>query len=261
MFTEKIDEHHIRKINGYYEVFFKRQDVKSTFKTLEDALEYRDRIWETIVKESITKVKIVDARKYYPLNVIDMIYNKLKPLELKNIDRVWVDDNAKANVDYVIGRIANSNIDIFMEYVNGKTGAQIAEERGFTRQYVSLVVQDILEKILQYRDYILYPSEFIEYEDKIAEYTAKNAELDEKIKMLDEQLKHIKDEHPALFVSIKSLGLKRRTYNSLIRNEINWCEQLCDMTEEELMQIRSLGVAGLEDIKQKLNEKGYKLRG
>jgi DNA-directed RNA polymerase subunit alpha len=61
-------------------------------------------------------------------------------------------------------------------------------------------------------------------------------------------------------MTIEELDLSVRTYNCLKRRGINFVDDLCRMTEDELFQIRNFGRSCLEDVKENLNEHGWSIR-
>lgn len=61
-------------------------------------------------------------------------------------------------------------------------------------------------------------------------------------------------------VAIDALGLSVRAYNCLKRAHIDSIEQLTDMTEEDLKQVRNLGHNNIEEINDKLRERGLSLK-
>lgn len=64
----------------------------------------------------------------------------------------------------------------------------------------------------------------------------------------------ITDERP-----IEDLELTVRSYNCLKREGVDTIGQLATMTEEELMNIRNLGMKSVDEIRSKLEEYGYTL--
>src|SRR3989344_920284 len=51
---------------------------------------------------------------------------------------------------------------------------------------------------------------------------------------------------------LKSLGLSNRSYNALLKNEINKISQLSAMTHEQLMTVEGLGAKSVEEIERLL---------
>ncbi|HEY0129280.1 MAG TPA: DNA-directed RNA polymerase subunit alpha C-terminal domain-containing protein, partial [Rubrobacteraceae bacterium] len=64
----------------------------------------------------------------------------------------------------------------------------------------------------------------------------------------------IQDERP-----VEDLELTVRSYNCLKREGVDTIGQLATMTEEELMNIRNLGMKSVDEIRSKLLEYGYSL--
>ena len=62
----------------------------------------------------------------------------------------------------------------------------------------------------------------------------------------------INDERP-----VEDLELTVRSYNCLKREGVDTIGQLATMTEEELMNIRNLGMKSVDEIRSKLTEYGY----
>lgn len=64
------------------------------------------------------------------------------------------------------------------------------------------------------------------------------------------------------YSEIEALGLTNRAFNSLTqRADVRTIEQLTSMTEEEILDIPYTGEQSLEDIKERLAEHGYSLKG
>ena len=64
-----------------------------------------------------------------------------------------------------------------------------------------------------------------------------------------------KDDSPSLSdIKIESMNLSIRTFNALKRAGINTAQQLSEMTGDELMRVRLLGVKGVEEVREKLRE-------
>jgi DNA-directed RNA polymerase subunit alpha len=63
-----------------------------------------------------------------------------------------------------------------------------------------------------------------------------------------------------LQLTIEDLELPVRVLNCLHRGGINTVGQLIEKTEEDLMALRSFGARSIEDVKEKLEKRGLKLR-
>lgn len=63
-----------------------------------------------------------------------------------------------------------------------------------------------------------------------------------------------------LEMTIEELELSVRTYNCLKRVGINTVDELLDLTESDLMQVKNLGKKGFEEVVQKLSALGLSLK-
>ena len=63
-----------------------------------------------------------------------------------------------------------------------------------------------------------------------------------------------------LQMTIEELDLSVRTFNCLKRAGINTVEDLISKTEDDMMKVRNLGRKSLEEVVEKLESLGYKLR-
>ncbi len=63
-----------------------------------------------------------------------------------------------------------------------------------------------------------------------------------------------------LEMTIEELDLSVRSYNCLKRASINTVEELTEKTEDDMMKVRNLGKKSLEEVIQKLDELGLKLK-
>ena len=59
---------------------------------------------------------------------------------------------------------------------------------------------------------------------------------------------------------IEGLGLSRKPYHALKRNKIHTVDQLLKLSTSELFNIRGLGIKGIEQIIDKLEERGHNLK-
>ncbi|MBU6150976.1 MAG: hypothetical protein KGR25_05965, partial [Chloroflexi bacterium] len=62
-------------------------------------------------------------------------------------------------------------------------------------------------------------------------------------------------------LSVDDLELSNRTLNCLKRNTINRLEQLASMTRDDLLHLRNFGEKSLEELEEKLAERGVFLWG
>ena len=69
------------------------------------------------------------------------------------------------------------------------------------------------------------------------------------------------DSHEIIMgLGIDELELSVRSYNCLKRAGINTVEELCNMSNEDMMHVRNLGRRSLEEILQKLKDLGVELK-
>jgi len=72
-----------------------------------------------------------------------------------------------------------------------------------------------------------------------------------------------KEEEPkerSLDMTIEELDLSVRSYNCLKRASINTLQELIQKSEEDMMKVRNLGKKSLEEVQQKLESMGLKLK-
>jgi len=72
-----------------------------------------------------------------------------------------------------------------------------------------------------------------------------------------------KEEEPkdrSLDMTIEELDLSVRSYNCLKRASINTLQELINKSEDDMMKVRNLGKKSLEEVQQKLESMGLKLR-
>ena len=65
---------------------------------------------------------------------------------------------------------------------------------------------------------------------------------------------------PDLDLPIEDLDLSERPRNCLKRAQVNTVGELLQKTEEDLLNITNFGQKSLDEVKQKLDERGFKLR-
>ena len=61
-------------------------------------------------------------------------------------------------------------------------------------------------------------------------------------------------------MTVEELDLSVRSFNCLKRANINTVEELINKTEEDMMRVRNLGRKSLEEVVEKLESLGYRLR-
>lgn len=68
------------------------------------------------------------------------------------------------------------------------------------------------------------------------------------------------DSEPMMSKTIDELELSVRSFNSLKRAGINTVEELCDKTSDEMLKLRNFGKKSYDEVMNKLDEMGLKLR-
>ena len=68
------------------------------------------------------------------------------------------------------------------------------------------------------------------------------------------------DSEPMMSKTIDELELSVRSFNSLKRAGINTVEELCDKTSDEMLKLRNFGQKSYDEVMNKLDEMGLKLR-
>lgn len=169
-----LNESHIRKIKDKFIVNFHSYGINKTFRTLDEAIEYRNEMLDYVKKQDMKKIDIRNKRLLYPYNICDMLYKQLAPAERAKIDFEFVEEHAKENIDAIVERFVESEKrkEVFYEYVNGKNGAEIARERGVSRQAINNDVQGVCQLISDNINYVIYPGTF-------AGRSVKKADFDE----------------------------------------------------------------------------------
>jgi DNA-directed RNA polymerase subunit alpha len=66
---------------------------------------------------------------------------------------------------------------------------------------------------------------------------------------------------PDLDLPIEDLDLSERPRNCLKRAQVNTVGELLTKTEDDLLNITNFGQKSLDEVKQKLDERGLTLRG
>ena len=72
---------------------------------------------------------------------------------------------------------------------------------------------------------------------------------------------HVAASSPDLDLPIEDLDLSERPRNCLKRAQINTVGELLTKTEDDLLNITNFGQKSLDEVKQKLDERGLTLRG
>ena len=86
-------------------------------------------------------------------------------------------------------------------------------------------------------------------------------EVDLEAELVPEEDQESAEQNKLFEKTIEELDLSVRSYNCLKKSNINTFGDIIGKTEEEIMSIKNLGKKSLEEIKDKVNEFGYNLKG
>ena len=87
------------------------------------------------------------------------------------------------------------------------------------------------------------------------------AALDENAEGIDLPVSAVAvDLPPALAKPIEELDLTVRSYNCLKREGINTVNELINLTEDQLMNIRNFGMKSVDEVRDKLTSMGLRFR-
>ena len=108
----------------------------------------------------------------------------------------------------------------------------------------------------------LEPDEAVSLAAKVlSEHLNLFIDLSDNAKTIDVMIeKEEDDKEKVLEMNIDELELSVRSYNCLKRAGINTVEELCSRTSDDMMKVRNLGRKSLEEVLQKLEELGLRLR-
>ena len=108
----------------------------------------------------------------------------------------------------------------------------------------------------------LAPDEAVSLAAKVlSEHLNLFIDLSDNAKTVDVMVEKAEDDkEKVLEMNIDELELSVRSYNCLKRAGINTVEELCSRTPDDMMKVRNLGRKSLEEVLQKLEELGLRLR-
>jgi len=86
-------------------------------------------------------------------------------------------------------------------------------------------------------------------------------DIDSEVEQIAEEDNESLEQKKLLEKTIEELDLSVRSYNCLKKSNINTFGDIIGKTEEEIMSIKNLGKKSFEEIKEKVNEFGYNLKG
>lgn len=247
----------ISGINGKtYEVIMTigKIDYCRTFKTLEEAIEFRD-----------------NSRKNATRNNFEFPDDLIKELGLYDDNRLdidYIEKHFEENFEYLLSRaFLTPREKTVLEgyYVKGYTLEAIGLQFGVTRERIRQILNKAIRRMKHPSrlDVLKYGKELIEEQDDIEELTRQlkrkkrfleqmNVELDENIKKIIGEVSFSKP--------IKELDLSIRSLNCLRRADINTLDDLLNKTEEDMMKVRNLGRKSLKEIIKVLDDMDLHLK-
>ncbi|MDD3655318.1 MAG: DNA-directed RNA polymerase subunit alpha [Atribacterota bacterium] len=86
-------------------------------------------------------------------------------------------------------------------------------------------------------------------------------DIDIEVEQVTEEENEGNEQKKLLEKTIEELDLSVRSYNCLKKSNINTFSDIINRTEEEIMSIKNLGKKSFEEIKEKVTEFGYNLKG
>ena len=118
-----------------------------------------------------------------------------------------------------------------------------------------------MERFTTYRE----GTAVLQDENKIQEAIKKLAEFEDlEEKALEQAMKlyalaELEKSKQAARERVEALGYSNRIINILRQNRIYYVDELCSLTEYDILKMRHAGKTAVEEIKEKLKEHGLKL--
>ena len=166
--------------------------------------------------------------------------------------RGYVSSDKNKGEDTPIGVIAIDSIYTPVERVNLLVeNTRVGQMTDFDKLTLDVTTNGTLE-----------PDEAVSLAAKVlSEHLNLFIDLSDNAKTIDVMIeKEEDDKEKVLEMNIDELELSVRSYNCLKRAGINTVEELCSRTSDDMMRVRNLGRKSLEEVLQKLEELGLRLR-
>ena len=166
--------------------------------------------------------------------------------------RGYVSSDKNKGEDTPIGVIAIDSIYTPVERVNLLVeNTRVGQMTDFDKLTLDVTTNGTLE-----------PDEAVSLAAKVlSEHLNLFIDLSDNAKTIDVMIeKEEDDKEKVLEMNIDELELSVRSYNCLKRAGINTVEELCSRTSDDMMEVRNLGRKSLEEVLQKLEELGLRLR-
>jgi len=166
--------------------------------------------------------------------------------------RGYISSDKNKGEDTPIGVIAIDSIYTPVERVNLLVeNTRVGQMTDFDKLTLDVTTNGTLE-----------PDEAVSLAAKVlSEHLNLFIDLSDNAKTIDVMIeKEEDDKEKVLEMNIDELELSVRSYNCLKRAGINTVEELCSRTSDDMMKVRNLGRKSLEEVLQKLEELGLRLR-
>ena len=166
--------------------------------------------------------------------------------------RGYVSSDKNKGEDTPIGVIAIDSIYTPVERVNLLVeNTRVGQMTDFDKLTLDVTTNGTLE-----------PDEAVSLAAKVlSEHLNLFIDLSDNAKTIDVMIeKEEDDKEKVLEMNIDELELSVRSYNCLKRAGINTVEELCSRASDDMMKVRNLGRKSLEEVLQKLEELGLRLR-
>lgn len=244
-----------------YRVWINRHDLKVSegFKTLEEAIKFRDEVLRLCEVKRLEQVKINLDIKEYPFNLIEAL----------NFNVENVISHFEQRLEEVCkNTLTDRETLVLMHlYKEQKILEEVGKELGVTRERIKQIRDKALRK-LKFREKYFELGDYNNLEllakQKLEEYIQENKNKwnYENAKAFIEayELEHPKSEEYKQSTPIEELDFSVRTYNCLRRSYINTLEDITSKHIDDLMKIRNMGRKSVKEIVDKLHELGLKLK-
>lgn len=203
-----------------------------------------------------------EVRSVYPYNLLEAIFKEVWPEEL--------DADQKEGLNYALSSLSEHERTILAQrFQNGLTLEQVGKEFNVTRERIRQIEAKALRKLRHptYSNAIRKGLVAARGETKKRLESSYESEIQTAILEKKAELERINAAESeadldlqAVQTPIDSLNLTVRPYNALARVGISTVEELSGKTRKELMKIRNLGITSLNEIIEKLGQKGIQLK-
>lgn len=188
---------------------------------------------------------------FTPIEMKKLCPNKIK--KVRNKIRYLSDHRKLRNQMIILGERVNNVTEFYLKSMNDEIRALKSQYRKISE--IEENFKKLEEKILlienEVKDLILI---------KGKRFTPVNLSYQEGIKWTVQAIKENKLEDNILLKEIRILDISKRTYNSLVSNDIFYIGNLIEKTENDLLSISNLGRKSLKEIKWALYNIGLHIK-